>query len=163
MTNQRGITILETVLYIGLFAVIIPAATIFFLQFTQTSDLSARRAQIEQTAGIAISHFNTELARANAWNMSGSTLGSVSSILVYTNHAGESVTIERVQDTIDFDGTPQQVGRLRATEGNVNYEIPAGVDPREYPYALTWCDVGPEGLSTFTMPYLSSSAVGNLA
>src|SRR3989344_7846121 len=32
------------------------------------------------------------------------------------------------------------LGRLRATEGNVNYEIPAGVDPREYPYALTWCD-----------------------
>lgn len=32
------------------------------------------------------------------------------------------------------------LGRLRATEGNINYEIPAGVDPREYPYALIWCD-----------------------
>ena len=31
------------------------------------------------------------------------------------------------------------LGLLRATEGNVNYEIPAGVDPKDYPYALTWC------------------------
>ena len=31
------------------------------------------------------------------------------------------------------------LGRLRATEGNVNYEIPNDVDPRDYPYALTWC------------------------
>ncbi|MCL9972147.1 MAG: DM13 domain-containing protein [Candidatus Pacebacteria bacterium] len=31
------------------------------------------------------------------------------------------------------------LGLLRATEGNVNYEIPDGVDPKEYPYALVWC------------------------
>lgn len=31
------------------------------------------------------------------------------------------------------------LGRLKATEGNVNYEIPAGIDPRDYPYALVWC------------------------
>jgi len=31
------------------------------------------------------------------------------------------------------------LGELRATEGNVNYEIPAGVNPEEYPYALIWC------------------------
>jgi hypothetical protein len=31
------------------------------------------------------------------------------------------------------------LGLLRATEGNVNYEIPSGVDPKDYPYALVWC------------------------
>lgn len=31
------------------------------------------------------------------------------------------------------------LGRVRATEGNINYEIPDGVDIREYPYVLTWC------------------------
>ncbi len=31
------------------------------------------------------------------------------------------------------------LGKVRATEGNINYEIPAGVDPKDYPYALTWC------------------------
>ncbi|HEX5774587.1 MAG TPA: DM13 domain-containing protein [Candidatus Paceibacterota bacterium] len=31
------------------------------------------------------------------------------------------------------------LGRLKATEGNINYAIPAGVDPKDYPYALVWC------------------------
>lgn len=31
------------------------------------------------------------------------------------------------------------LGVLRATEGNVNYEIPQGVDLTEYRYVLTWC------------------------
>lgn len=31
------------------------------------------------------------------------------------------------------------LGRVRATEGNINYEIPAGVDVSQYHYVLTWC------------------------
>lgn len=31
------------------------------------------------------------------------------------------------------------LGQLKATEGNVNYEIPAGINIKDYPYALVWC------------------------
>lgn len=31
------------------------------------------------------------------------------------------------------------LGRVRATEGNINYEIPDGVTIADYPYVLTWC------------------------
>ena len=31
------------------------------------------------------------------------------------------------------------LGTLRATEGNVNYEIPQNVNPAEYRYVMTWC------------------------
>jgi hypothetical protein len=31
------------------------------------------------------------------------------------------------------------LGKVRATEGNINYEIPAGVSISDYPYVLTWC------------------------
>ncbi len=31
------------------------------------------------------------------------------------------------------------LGRVRATEGNINYEIPEGVSASDYPYVLTWC------------------------
>lgn len=31
------------------------------------------------------------------------------------------------------------LGRLKATQGNVNYEIPEKVDVSEYQYVLTWC------------------------
>ena len=31
------------------------------------------------------------------------------------------------------------LGALRATEGNVNYEIPADVNLRDYKYVMVWC------------------------
>lgn len=31
------------------------------------------------------------------------------------------------------------LGKVKATEGNINYEIPDGVNPVDYPYVLTWC------------------------
>lgn len=31
------------------------------------------------------------------------------------------------------------LGTLKATEGNINYEIPTGVDVKKYPYVLVWC------------------------
>lgn len=31
------------------------------------------------------------------------------------------------------------IGRVRATEGNINYEIPEGIDIKDYPYVLIWC------------------------
>lgn len=31
------------------------------------------------------------------------------------------------------------LGKVKATEGNVNYEVPDGVNIDEYPYVLTWC------------------------
>lgn len=40
----------------------------------------------------------------------------------------------------DLDATEfVDLGKIKATEGNINYEIPAGVDIAEYPYVLTWC------------------------
>ncbi len=32
------------------------------------------------------------------------------------------------------------LGPLKATEGNINYEIPAGTDLEKYSYALVWCE-----------------------
>ena len=31
------------------------------------------------------------------------------------------------------------LGKVKATEGNINYEIPTNIDPKEYKYVLTWC------------------------
>lgn len=31
------------------------------------------------------------------------------------------------------------LGRVKATEGNINYEIPGDINVADYPYVLTWC------------------------
>lgn len=32
------------------------------------------------------------------------------------------------------------LGKIRGTEGNINYNVPEGVDVSEYPYVLVWCE-----------------------
>lgn len=117
LNNKRGLSLLETIIYIGLFAVILPATVLFFFQFTQSSETYARRAQMEQAASMILSHFNTELSRAESWNITGSVFDSDNSTLSYTNIQGQLVTIDRPTEIVDFDGTPQNVRRLRMTIG----------------------------------------------
>ena len=31
------------------------------------------------------------------------------------------------------------LGRIKATEGNINYEIPKDIDLKQYHYVMTWC------------------------
>lgn len=31
------------------------------------------------------------------------------------------------------------LGALKATDGNINYSVPAGTDTKKYPYVLVWC------------------------
>jgi hypothetical protein len=45
------------------------------------------------------------------------------------------------------------LGKVKATEGNINYEIPDGVNPADYPYVLTWC-------KTFSVLF-NSAKIGN--
>lgn len=47
------------------------------------------------------------------------------------------VYLAKDEDAKDFIN----LGSIKATEGNVNYEIPKGVNPAEYPYVLVWCRV----------------------
>lgn len=47
----------------------------------------------------------------------------------------------RVYLATDRDATDfVDLGPLKATEGNVNYPIPAGTNLSKYRYALTWCE-----------------------
>jgi hypothetical protein len=47
----------------------------------------------------------------------------------------------RVYLATDIEATDfVDLGELKATEGNVNYPIPAGTDLAKYRYALTWCE-----------------------
>ncbi|MEI9966898.1 MAG: DM13 domain-containing protein [Candidatus Moraniibacteriota bacterium] len=32
------------------------------------------------------------------------------------------------------------LGSIKGTEGNINYEVPAGIDIDKYRYALHWCE-----------------------
>jgi Electron transfer DM13 len=54
---------------------------------------------------------------------------------VYLVPVPEVTTSTAVEKTMFID-----LGRLRAFKGSQNYPIPAGVDIKDYPHAVIWCE-----------------------
>lgn len=47
----------------------------------------------------------------------------------------------RVYLSTDLEATKYvDLGKIKGTEGNINYTVPAGVDLSQYRYVLTWCE-----------------------
>lgn len=42
-------------------------------------------------------------------------------------------------DAADYSPDALEVGRLKATDGSFNYDLPAGTDPADFASALIWC------------------------
>jgi hypothetical protein len=62
-------------------------------------------------------------------------------ILRYENYKTINGPDVRVYLATDINATDYvDLGPLKATEGNINYDIPAGTDLEKYHFALTWCE-----------------------
>ncbi|MCR4314420.1 MAG: hypothetical protein NUV84_04205 [Candidatus Uhrbacteria bacterium] len=110
--NTRGFNLIETVLYIGLLAVLVPSFVTITLGFIQKSDAVDPVIRMEQKAALVFSEMANELARAQSVNVTASTLGVEDSSFVFVDEDGESVTLHREADTVSFVGGDQQVERL---------------------------------------------------
>ena len=62
-------------------------------------------------------------------------------VLRYENFKTVNGPDLKVYLSTDLEATEfVDLGMLKATEGNVNYSIPAGTDLQKYHYALVWCE-----------------------
>lgn len=62
-------------------------------------------------------------------------------ILRYENYKTINGPDVRVYLATDTNATEFiDLGPIKGTEGNINYDIPAGTDLEKYHYALTWCE-----------------------
>jgi len=111
--NTKGFSLIETVLYLGLFSILIPSFLLMTLGFVQKSDVIDVRVRMEEKAGIIISELQNELLQADSIDVTNSTFGTSDSSLVYVNSLGSSITIDRVEDAIQFVDGEQQINRLQ--------------------------------------------------
>ncbi|HCC83362.1 TPA: hypothetical protein DEP96_00770 [Candidatus Uhrbacteria bacterium] len=115
--SPRGVSLLETVLYIGLLAIILPAMAVFFLQVQLQHVAFDARTRLEQTAALTFSELQNNLTSAQTITTSTSTLGVNPSILRFTNSAGATVVIDRPTVSTSFPSGSQNVRRLRLQTG----------------------------------------------
>ncbi len=114
----RGVTLLETVLYIGLIAILLPAFIIFVQQVWQQQIGFDARLRLEQTTALTFLEMTHAITEASAILVSTSTLGTDASILRFQDKNGTEVLIEHLSTTVAFSETNQTVRRLRLQRGN---------------------------------------------
>lgn len=115
--SQKGITLVETLIYIGLLVVILPPLVIALVRVTRQVSLLDIRNRIQTSAALISSQITSDVTQASQIKVSTSTLGSSPSTLVFLDAAGQSVTIDRPTETVSFPGGDQVVRRLRMTRG----------------------------------------------
>jgi len=113
----HGVTLVETILYVGLLAVILTAFVGLLSQLTVIQARTSIGGRLAENAAVAMHFVSTALPSAQSVNISGSTLGSQTSVLRYTNPAGTAVIIDTVIVPMTFSGVSQNVRRLRYQAG----------------------------------------------
>jgi hypothetical protein len=114
----RGVSFLETVLYIALLAIILPAMVVFLLQIEIEHVTFDARTRMEQTAALSFSELQTTLTAAKAITTSTSTLGVNPSVLRFQDASGTTITIDCPSVSVTLPGGTQSVRRLRIQTGN---------------------------------------------
>lgn len=118
MSAPKGITLIETVVYIGLFMVVLPAYVLFLLQVWQTNTSLDERSRMEQTGALVFLELQNGITEAQAINVSTSTLSNDAGVLRFVDSTGQIVTIDRPTVSVTFSGVPTNVNRLRMQKGS---------------------------------------------
>lgn len=116
--NKKGFSLLETMLYIALLAIVLPGFVLFYVQISERQTAVDEVITTEQKASLTFSKFSYMLTGAQNINVTASTSGVNPSTLIFTNNAGEVVTIDRPTELTSFTHRPDKnIPRLRMQVG----------------------------------------------
>ena len=98
----------------------------------------------EETEGVDLSFYGPFPVEGTFGHPAGGEL------IVFEDEAGQTLRYENFSTingpnlhlylSKDKDATDYiDLGPIKGTKGNINYQVPAGVDLSEYKYVLTWC------------------------
>ncbi len=110
--NQKGFSLFETVIYIGIFAILIPSFMGIILGFVQKSQAIEMRIRLEEKAATIRSELQYELTQAGAIDVTNSVFGTDDSYLVFKDPANTSVTMKRTSASVTFPTGVKTVHRL---------------------------------------------------
>lgn len=113
--KRCGFSLIETVLYIGLLALILPSFVLFTLGFLQKNNDVDMRIRMEQKASLLLWELEEELTSATTLNITASLLERENSSLIFLDASGNPVTLDRPSVAVMFPGGEKTVQRLRMT------------------------------------------------
>lgn len=106
MRNRlKGVTLIETMLYIGLFAIIMIIVLNFMLSTQEATLRTNRKSNIHQATEFVTQHINYSFEKAISINSTNSTFGNNQGVLELVFTEG-SKQYSVLNSTLYFDGVP---------------------------------------------------------
>ena len=96
---------------------ILPVLVSSLIRVSRQVSLLDIRNRINTTSAIIASQLTSDVTQATQIRTSVSTLGTATSVFVFVDATGQTVTIDKPTVTIAFPGGNQTVHRLRMTRG----------------------------------------------
>lgn len=116
-TFPKGVTLLETVIYIGIIGIVMPSFTMFVLQMWNEQVGFDARMRLEQTTSLVFLEATQEITEADSIRVSTSTLSTDTSVFRFKDENGTDVVLDTTSTTVSFSGVNQTVRRLRMQRG----------------------------------------------
>lgn len=113
-----GVTLLETIIYIALLAIIFPPTVSALLRLSQETSLFDVQHRMDAQAGTILSQLTLDVTQATSVSTSQSTLGTDPGLLRFVDANGLTVIIDRPTTTVTLPGGNQTIRRLRMQRGN---------------------------------------------
>lgn len=115
---RRGVTFLETILYIALLAILFPPTVAVLVRLSREISLFDTRHRIDTQAEMIRTQLTYEFAKATSVSTSVSALGVDPTTIRFTDNASNVVIIDRVTFIVNLSGGSQTVHRLRMQRGS---------------------------------------------
>ncbi len=113
----RGITLIETLIYLAIMAILIPAFAALALQAVESGAGAAGKGHVNDSGLALLGMLEHEVTEASAVGVSASTLGGAFSTLVFKGKDGVTITLDVLQSVVVRSNTSTNVRRVRFQKG----------------------------------------------
>lgn len=115
--NEKGLTLIETVVVIALLVIILPVTISTLVRLSRESAYFSLLQRINSSSNLILSALSNELTSAESFNITSSTLGVNPSTFFFIDKDDNVVTIDRPLATVTLPGGDQEIHRLRLSRG----------------------------------------------
>jgi hypothetical protein len=123
---------IETVMYIGLLAILLPSVILVLLQVQKNQSHVFTKILIEDTSALALSQIQNELIDAQAISISTSTLDSDESIIVYKDDNSQLCEIGFKHEMVEFSGVSYNIGRIYYSGASESWLTPEQITVNKF-------------------------------
>jgi len=159
LDNKKGVSLIEVVVYIAVFAILVPTITIFYLTIRQNTAQTIDIQTVDNATAIAMNQLETEIKSASKIVATQSILEQDAGKIVFKDNSGSTISFAYLEELVNINGSEHIIGRIaRIENAKTQWLTSATVDVNQFKIRLIQDSTG---LMTSLNIDLSVQSIGN--